>query len=99
MANKIEGKGDLKDWLDYELPFYEVGKAAVLKRILGLGERALLGKHQRLLRIYEYHLNTGHRLRGGVAHLRLTRFQNRYALHIPPNCCGRASGSCTWGPF
>ena len=98
VAHRIESKENLKDWLDYELLFYGAGKTAGLKRILGLGERALLGKHQRLLRIYEYHLNMGHRIRGGVAHLRLARFQNRYALHIPPNCCGRGLRVMHLGP-
>lgn len=98
MAERIESKEDLKDWLDYELSSYGAEKAAGLKRVLGLGEQALLGKHQRLLRVYEYHLNMGHRLRGGVAHLRLARFQNRYALHIPPNCCGRGLRIMHLGP-
>ena len=91
VANRIESKENLKDWLDYELLFYGAGKTAGLKRILGLGERALLGKHQRLLRIYEYHLNMGHRIRGGGGTSALSAF--------PEQICPAYTSQLLWkGP-
>lgn len=43
-------------------------------------------------------MNTGHKLMACIYKVRLTRMQNRYALHIPANTCGKGLKIMHVGP-
>lgn len=84
----ITTKSELKEWLDAE-KYIRGGVRDKILYLLQGSERAVLQKHQRTLRKLEYHLNAGHKIRELIYRLKLNRLQNRYALHIPPNTCGK----------
>ena len=94
--NRIQTKARLKEYLAAELPFYRCG---ILQRIFAASEKAILRKHQLLLRKTEYHTNTRHRILALWYRLRLNRMQNRYALHIPLNCCEKGLHIMHIGPI
>ena len=52
--NRINSKKELKEWIEYERKKYPCGK---MKRLLGLGENAILSRHQERLRKTEYYFN------------------------------------------
>ena len=83
---RIQTKAQLKDWLDFELPRYS---KSFIHNVLLDTEGAILRRHQLLLRKAEYYSNNGKRLIARIYVFRLLRMQNRHALHIPLNCCGR----------
>lgn len=87
---RINNKEDLKDWLRYELKKYKGSRFG--------GEGAILRKHQILLRKTEYYKNTNKKLMYIIYKFRLNRIQNRYALHIPINCCGKGLKIMHIGP-
>lgn len=91
----IQTKAQLKDWLDYELPRYSKSR---IHNMLQDTEGAVLRRHQKLLRKTEYYYNSGKRLMFRLYNFRLSRMQNRYALHIPINCCGRGLKIMHVGP-
>ena len=95
--NRIHSRPQLQDWLNYEKSRYP--KISTLKYILQANEPAILWKHQVLLRTAEYHINTKHKFRAAISKFRLNRFQNKYALHIPPNVCGRGLKLLHVGPI
>lgn len=70
-----------------------------MKDFLMLGERAILNKHQKLLRKTEYYTNTRKRIRAFAFKYRLSRLQNKYCLHIPINCCGKGLKIMHLGPI
>lgn len=86
VERRIDTKEKLNDWLKIELKRQCNNK---LKLFLQLSERAILGKHQILLRKTEYYTNTRKRIRAKIYGLRLKRFQNKYSLHIPVNCADK----------
>lgn len=93
---RIQTKQQLEEWLEYELPKYGRGG---LQSVYPLGERAILRKHQALLRKREYHTNAGHKLRALYFRIRLSQYQSRYALHIPCNVCAKGLRIMHLGPI
>ena len=92
----ITNKKELKEWLDYEHSRY--GNVSIIKGLFGLGEQAVLWKHQVLLRKAEYYTNTGNKILALYYRIRLTRLQNKHAIHIPLNTCGRGLKLMHVGP-
>lgn len=93
---RIQTKAQLKDWLDFELPRYS---KSFIHNVLLDTEGAILRRHQLLLRKAEYYSNNGKRLIARIYVFRLLRMQNRHALHIPLNCCGRGLKIMHLGPI
>ena len=95
--NRINSKNDLKNWIEYERKKYG-GHQVVIREVFPISESDVLRKHQVLLRKTEYHTNCGHKVRTLICKLRLNRIQNKYALHIPINTCGRGLKIMHIGP-
>lgn len=74
------------------------GHQVVIREVFPISESDVLRKHQVLLRKTEYHTNCGHKVRTLICKLRLNRIQNKYALHIPINTCGRGLKIMHIGP-
>ncbi len=83
---RIKSKADLNEFLAADLVHY---RPHPLKYFLRYGESSLLKRHQILLRKTEFYLNTGKKLREFIFKFRLIKFQTRYGIHIPLNCCGK----------
>lgn len=94
---QITTKEQLREWLAYEKDRY--GSISRLNCLLQVGEMGILWKHQTLLRKAEYYHNTHKKLRAKFYLFRLLRMQNRYALHIPLNCCGKGFKIMHIGPI
>ena len=92
----INSKKELRDYLEAELPRYSVGKFVYF---LQGSETAILRKHQKILRKTEYYTNTHKRLRSLFYRYRLNKIQNKYALHIPINTCGKGLRIMHLGPI
>ena len=93
---KITTKKELEEVLNIEKAFYPAGKLIYL---LQGSEKAILRKHQILLRKTEYYTNTNNRLMANIYKLKLNRIQNKYALHIPLNSCGKGLKIMHIGPI
>ena len=93
---RITTKEILKEFLNYELPKY--GNLGIQKILLA-NEASLLRHHQILLRKAEYHTNANHRILSHLYKFRLYKFQNRYELHIPLNCCSKGLHILHLGPI
>lgn len=91
----IQSKQQLHEWLEAELPQYGPRHK---NPFYAVTERAILRKHSILLRKTEYHKNVRHRLRHLFYSFRLHRLQNRHALHIPLNVCGKGLKVMHLGP-
>ena len=89
-------KKELKEWLSYEHQVY--GNIKGFRLLFGLGEQAILWKHQILLRKSEYYTNNNNYFLSLFYRIRLNRMQNKYALHIPLNCCGKGFKLMHVGP-
>ena len=97
MSNhKIENKKDLTLFLKEEIARH--GKTSRIGSWLGFSERAILIRHQVLLRKTEYYVNTGKKLPALLCRIRLNRLQNRYGLHIPINSCEKGLKIMHLGP-
>lgn len=94
---RIKTREELREWLNYEKERYP--QESYLKYLLQTNENSLIWKHQKLLRITEYHMNANHKLRARVYRLRLNRIQMKYAMHIPPNVCGKGLKVMHIGPI
>ena len=94
--DRINNKKELKEWIKYERTKYPCG---TLKRLAGIGELAILSRHQELLRKTEYYLNSKKKVRFVLSKLKLSQIQNKYALHIPLNCCGKGLKIVHLGPI
>jgi serine O-acetyltransferase len=70
----------------------------IIQKIFPISEQAILRKHQVLLRKTEYYKNTNKRIRFIILKIRLTKMQNKYALHIPINTCGKGLKIMHIGP-
>ena len=92
----ISSKEQLKEWLRYEHQVY--GNIKGIRLFFGLGEQAILWKHQMLLRKAEYYTNSNKRILSLLYRIRLNKMQTKYALHIPLNCCGRGFKIMHVGP-
>ncbi len=96
---RIRTREQLRDWLSVELaPYEHIGFTQSVLNLFNANQGAILRRHMILLRTTEYHINTGHRLRAMLWKLRLRRLQNRYALHVALNCCGRGLRIMHLGP-
>ncbi len=98
---RINDKKTLHDWLLYEKKLYRV-KSTFLNNILcalAISETAILFKHQILLRKAEYYKNTNKKIRYLFSIFKLRKMQNKYALQIPLNCCGRGFKIVHLGPI
>ena len=92
---RITNRKQLKEWIGYERQKYPCNFA---KQLFKIGENAILLNHQKLLRKTEYCLNSNKKLRYVFLKFRLLKLQNRYALHIPLNCCGKGLKIMHLGP-
>jgi len=83
----IASRSDLHAWLLYEKKKY----TSVTKfwRLMPLSEQDAIWRYQRRLRVTEYHMNTGHKLRYLFSRLRLHKMQFRYGMKIKLNSCGK----------
>ncbi len=86
---KIKNRAQLQEALALECARYPLSSRRILPYLLQLSEGAILRRHTILLRKTEYYRNTGRRLLAAFYEARLMRLQNRYALHIPLNTCGK----------
>ena len=93
--DRITSKQALTEWIRYESTRYPCGR---LQRWLGLGENAILRKHQILLRKTEYYKNTNKKLLYIISRFKLRNLQTKYTLHIPLNCCGKGLHIVHLGP-
>ena len=96
IEKRIMDSDTLKDWLEYEASKY--GASGKFRMVFPVSESDVLRKHIWLLRLTEYHINTNHRLQSLFCQTILFRMQNRYALHTPPNTCGRGLKIMHVGP-
>lgn len=94
--NIIDNKQKLKEYLNVELNQY---MKPGLKSFFLFGEKAILRRHQYLLRKTEYYTNTGKKLRMLLYKIRLIRLQNKYSLIIPLNVCGKGLKIMHLGPI
>ena len=93
----IKTKEQLKEWLSYEHQVY--GNVSGLRLFCGLGEQAILWKHQKLLRKAEYYTNANKKLLSLLFRIRLNKVQTKYAMHVPLNCCGKGFKIMHVGPI
>lgn len=94
-SERIKSKSQLKEWLKYEKSQYS---SKGIRCIFPITENDLLCKHQIILRKTEYYLNSNKKILGSLYKIRLLRMQNRYALHIPVNTCGKGLKIMHVGP-
>lgn len=64
-----------------------------------IGETGVLSKYHILLRKAEYHTNTHHVIRSFLYRFRLSKLQNKYAIHIPINCAKKGLRLMHVGPI
>ena len=95
-ALRIHKKSELIEWINTESIFYPV---STLDYLLQVSEMAILKKHMILLRKAEYYTNTGLRFLAKLYVFRLLKLQNKYALHVPLNCCGKGLHIMHLGPI
>lgn len=93
--NRIRTKAQLREWLSVELKPYP----RKWHSFTSIYEADVLRRHIILLRTAEYHINTGHKLRGLWYKLRLARLQTRHSLHIALNTCGKGLRIMHLGPI
>jgi serine O-acetyltransferase len=96
LEKRIRNKKDLSAFLAADLRYYEKVKRIVY--FLQCGEAAILMRHQVLLRKTEYYVNTNRRIRALLYRFKLLKFQDKYAIHIPINCCGKGLRLMHVGP-
>lgn len=83
----IKSRAELKEYLEEESK--GTGSGVMARIPVDLFEQQVIHKFLRLLRITEYHMNTGHKVRKWYYYFRLKRKQLRYGLFIQPNCFGK----------
>ena len=86
---KIKTRAQLKETLAIECARYPLSARRIVPYLLQISEGAILRRHTVLLRKTEYYRNTGRRVLAALYEARLMRLQNRHALHIPLNTCGK----------
>lgn len=86
---RIKSKEQLREFLELEYQRFPIHGRRYISYLLQLSEGAALRKHTKLLRYTEYHMNTGHKLRGAFYWAKLMRLQNKYSMHVPINCCDK----------
>lgn len=87
----IQNRKQLKEWLKCEKQMYKIsdGLMSLIIQTLDISERHILYKHQILLRKAEYYKNTKKKLMAIFYRTKLMKMQNKYAIHVPLNCCGK----------
>lgn len=95
--NKIRTLSQLHEWLNYERTRYN--QLSFFKYVLQANEHAIIWKHQRMLRITEYFINSKHKILSIIMRFRLNQVQNKYSIHIPPNVCGKGLKLLHVGPI
>lgn len=93
---RLVSKKDLLDWLGYEKANYQAHGNITL--LFPIAERDILYKHNYILRHAEYHTNNNHKIRSFLWRIFLLRYQNKYAIHIPINTCGKGLKIMHVGP-
>lgn len=96
-CKRIKSKGQLKDYLNCELPRY--GRGGWIRSIFPVTESDVLRKHQLILRKAEYYTNTGRKILSLFYRVRLSWIQNKYGIHIPINTCGKGLKVMHVGPI
>lgn len=91
----IDSKQELREVLEIEESFYPTNRIVYF---LQGSEKAILRKHQILLRKTEYYTNIRNKLLSSWYKYRLNKIQNKYALHIPINVCGKGFKIMHIGP-
>ena len=94
---KIKTRAQLKETLAIECARYPLSLRRIVPYLLQISEGAILRRHTVLLRKTEYYRNTGRRVLATLYEARLMRLQNRHALHIPLNTCGKGLQILTLG--
>lgn len=97
----IHSKEQLNDWLSYELEKYPAMHrgGGIIRKLYPISENDVLKKHIVLLRKAEYYTNTNKRIRASFYMLMLNRFQNKYSIHVPMNCCEKGLKIMHVGPI
>ena len=90
----IDSLDKLTETFKYESTIY--GKK---RRFILVTESDILYRHLVLLRKAEYHSNVKHKIRSMFYKFFLNRLQNRYALHVPINTCGKGLNIAHVGPI
>lgn len=98
VSERINSKKDLIEWIKYESKKYPTCGRGI-RKIFPITEADILKKHQVILRKTEYFLNTGKKMFFVIYKIRLSYFQNKYALHIPVNTCGKGLKIMHIGPI
>ena len=97
---RIKSLKEYKEWRKYEDHIYsDRGIRYRILYFLQASERVILHKHMKLLRKTEYHTNCGHKIRAAIYQYRLNKLQNKYAIHIPINTCGKGLRLMHLGPI
>lgn len=98
----INSKKDLKEYLNYEYKKYFGNQKKIkvwLLSKINLGEKYIIWNFQKKLRIYEYHINSNHKLRKIIYKIKWSRLSNKYFLHISPNCFEKGLKIMHLGPI
>lgn len=96
VSRRINSKKDFRDFLAADLQYYK--KVSKLAYFLQIGEGPALMRHQVLLRKTEYYTNTNNRIMAFLYKAMLMKFQTKYAIQIPINCCGKGLRLVHVGP-
>lgn len=97
---RITSKKVMKEWLEEELSRYGTNNSmGRIRSFLEIGETGVLSKYHILLRKSEYHTNTHHKIRSFLYRFRLSKLQNKYAIHIPLNCAKKGLRLMHVGPI
>ena len=87
----IKNRQDYKEYVAADVAHSYVPQKSFLRFLYALhgNEQCNAFRYVKCLREYEYHLNTGHRIRAAWYHFRLSRLGLRFGLRINPNCVGK----------
>ena len=93
-------KRDLQEWLREERKKYMGDSSCFIYwlRLWGGFEGAVIWNFQKRLRITEYHLNAGNKIRYTISRILLNHKMNKTGLHIFPNICGKGLKIMHLGP-
>lgn len=93
----ITSKKELKRILKSEGQKYQLSIVQRVLGFIGLSERGIIWNYQSRLRKYEYHLNSGHRIRSTIYHFGVNRLSFRYGMAIEPNAVDEGMYICHVG--
>lgn len=81
----IKTRKELKECLRYEKAIYKLPKCAGLLGLLGITDKAIIWRYQKRLRKWEYHFNSGHKLRALSYKIKTNRLGRKYGFKMQPN--------------